>query len=126
MCPLSSKKTKLKIALSKGQPAHKVFSYYSHQSIIKNICANFHNNPSSSQEIEKQYYKTDQKIPQNSLQESRTYCEKKISVVSITVIQKTTLQPFLRQGLTALNKQRNSSKMSLKITQNNSAEDFKM
>ena len=120
MCPLPLKKTKLKIAPSKGQPPHKVFSCYSHQSIIKNIYAKFHKKPIGSQEIEKKYYKTDQKISQNGLQERRTYCEKKFRAVSIAVIHKTSLQIFLRQGLTALNKLRNSSKMSRKITQNNS------
>ena len=52
--------------------------------------------------------------------------KKKVSAVSIGIIQKTSLQTFLIQGLTALNKQRNSSKMSPKITQNNSAEVFKL
>ena len=104
MCPLPPKKPKLKIVPSKGQPPHEVFSYYSHQSIIKNICVKFHKKPNGSQEIEKKYYKTDQKIPRNGLQERRTYCEKKFSAVSIAVIQKTSLQTFLRQGLTALNK----------------------
>ena len=52
--------------------------------------------------------------------------KKKFSAVSTGVIQKTSLQTFLRQGLTALNKQRNSSKMSPKINQNNSAEVFKL
>ena len=104
MCPLPPKKTKLKIALSKGQHPHKVFPYYSHQSIIKNISAIFHKKPNGSQEIEKKYHKTDQKIPQNGLQERRTYCEKEFSAVSIAVIQKPSLQTFLRQGLTAVNK----------------------
>ena len=58
MFPLPPKKTNFKIAPSKGQHPHKVFSYYSHQSIIKNICAKFHKKPKGSQEIEK-------KIPQN-------------------------------------------------------------
>ena len=125
MCP-SPKKTKLKIAPIKGQHPHKVFWCYSHQSIIKNICAKFHKKPNGCQEMEKKYHKTHQKIPQNDLQKRRTYCEKKSSAISIGVIQKTSLQTFLRQGLTALNKQRNSSKMSPKITQNNSAEVFKL
>ena len=124
--PPPKKKTKLKIAPSKGQHPHKVFSYYSHQIIIKNICEKFHKKPNGSQEIEKKYHKTDQKIPQKSLQERRNYCEKKFSAVGIAVIQKTSLQTFLRQGLTALNKYRNSSKMSCKIIQNNSAEVFKL
>ena len=85
-----------------------------------NICAKFHKKPNGSQEIEKKYHKTDQKIPQNGLQERRTYCEKKFIAVSIGVTQKTSLQTFLRQGLTALHKQRNSSKMSPKITQQRS------
>ena len=79
MCPLPPKKPKLKIVPSKGQPPHEVFSYYSHQSIIKNICVKFHKKPNGSQEIEKKYYKTDQKIPRNGFQERRTYCEKKFS-----------------------------------------------
>ena len=76
--PPPPKKTKLKIAPSKGKPPHKVFSYYSHQGIIKNICAKFHKTSKGSQEIEKKYHKTDQKIPQNGLQERRTYYEKTI------------------------------------------------
>ena len=75
---LPPKKTKLEIAKSKGQPPHKVFSYYSHHSIIKNICGKFYKKPNDSQKIETKYHKTDQKIPQNGLQERRTYCEKKI------------------------------------------------
>ena len=78
MCPLPPKKTKLKIAPSKGQPPHKLFSYYSHQSIIKNIYAKFLKKPNGSQEMEKKYHKTDQKVPQNGLHERRTYCEKYI------------------------------------------------
>ena len=70
---LLKKKTKLKIAPSKGQHSHKVFSYYSHQSVIKNIYAKFHKKPNGSQETEKKYLKTDHKIPQNGLQERRTY-----------------------------------------------------
>ena len=46
--------------------------------------------------------------------------KKKISAVSIGVIQKKYLQTFFRQGLTALNKKRNSSKTSPKIIKNNS------
>ena len=45
--------------------------------------------------------------------------KKKFSAVSTAVIQKTPLQTFLRQGLTAL-------KMSYKNTQNNSAEVLKL
>ena len=104
MSPLPPKKPKLKRSPSKGQHPHKVFSYYSHQIIIKNICAKFHKKPNGSQEIEKKCHKTDQKIHQNGLQERRTYCEKKFSAVSIVVIQKASLQIFLRQGLTAVNK----------------------
>ena len=89
---------------AKGNNPHKVFLYYSHQSIIKNICAKCHKKPNGSQEIEKKYHKTDQKIPQNGLQVRRTYYEKKFSAVSIIAIQKTSLQTFLRQRLTALNK----------------------
>ena len=76
--PPPKKKKKLKIAPNKEQLLHKVFLYYSHQSIIKNICAKFHKKQNGSQEIEIKYYKTDQKIPQNGLQERRTYCQKNL------------------------------------------------
>ena len=46
--------------------------------------------------------------------------------VSIGVIQKTSLQTFMRKGLKALSKLRNSTKMIPKITQNDSGEVFKL
>ena len=48
------------------------------------------------------------------------------SPVSIGVIQKTSLQTFMRKGLKALNKLTNSTKMIPKITQNDSGEVFKL
>ena len=48
------------------------------------------------------------------------------SAVSIGVIQKSSLQTFIRKGLTALNKKRNTTKMSPKTTQNDAAEVFKL
>ena len=48
------------------------------------------------------------------------------SAVSIGVIQKSSLQTFIRKGLTALNKKRNTTKMSPKTTQNDAIEVFKL
>ena len=56
--PPPPKKQNSKSAQAKGNTLHKVFLYYSHQSIIKNICAKFHEKPNGSREIEK-------KMPQN-------------------------------------------------------------
>ena len=51
--PPSPKKLNSKSVQAKGNTPHKVFLYYSHQSIIKNICAKFHKKPNVSREIEK-------------------------------------------------------------------------
>ena len=90
-------------------------------SIIKNICAKFHNKPNDSQEIEKKYLKTDQKIPQNGLQERRTCCENFFQCSKHWSNTKTSLQTFFRQGFPAPDKQRNSNKMSPKITKQSSS-----
>ena len=90
-------------------------------SIIKNICAKFHNKPNDSQEIEKKYLKTDQKIPQNGLQERGTCCENFFQCSKHWSNTKTSLQTFFRQGFPAPDKQRNSNKMSPKITKQSSS-----
>ena len=48
------------------------------------------------------------------------------SAASIGVIQKSYLQTFIRKGSTALNKKRNTTKMSPKTTQNDATEVFKL
>ena len=57
----SPKKSKLKIALSKGQHPHWLSD--NQKIIIKNTCAKFHKKPDGSQEIELNTTKQTKKIP---------------------------------------------------------------
>lgn len=93
------KKINSKQPQEKGNTTHKVLQPDSYQSFIKNICTRFRKKPNNSNQTKI--------IHQNDLEERR-FILKTSNSTNIFI-------HFLRQCLTALKKQRNSSKMGPKI-----------